>query len=498
MGKTTKDHDLQKNRLLLPANLALKKTPPQSESPPSASRKTVTKSACLSCQKRKTKCSGERPACAKCISFNISCSYETDLANETHAQSRKRKYDELQAMNITYKEIYDFIQNSSRPQAEEVLKRIRSGIGAEPILSQIKGRNLSPHSPPCFQRLLSWRQCRPSLNQEMATDELDQSTILTLPPQPLDAYKTDANEDTWTQIGWTKAHIRHLIDAIFPWDYLPFSLLCYDLFMQSFYSDSAQFCSPALVCAILALASRVVNEDKDDLEILPSGWIGSRTFFKKATAALQEGLSDSLPDIQAVGILSLYHLRCGKEAEAQDCAESFHRRVVELCKHGFSLGDDDEQYLAVRDTTYCGAVSLSRILLLSTGQAFNLSSATLEMHTSIAEKLSILETSNKDVGHAYREYSDKEGGNNGKPRNNMAAFTTVGNQSHLHNLQFVSGLIFQLTEWVYDFITSAPSSTPNVSNTARVFYQKCLDWYEAFFTYAESDFGRTPFVLFTQ
>lgn len=382
------DNNRQRLRPLLPARPEEHRF---SSPTPSSSQNRVTKSACLACQKRKSRvgwwlhaeflltlwsfakliylqCSGERPSCARCISRGASCFYDTAMPDETHNQALKRKYDEVQAMNITYKAIYGFLQAAPEADSKEVFKRIRSGIDAETITRQIREGNIllqavrlleESASPPCFQQLRSWKLCHPALSDNISLYE-DQSTILTLPPRPLDAYRSLSAEDAWTQIGWTKAHVHHLIDAILTWDYLPFSLLCYDNFLQSFYGNSTRFCSSALVYAILAMASRLVNENNDDLEVLPSGWVGSKIFCDKAKSKLQQGSSKALPDIQAIGILSLYHLRCGQEARAQECAETFVTKISDLCKNEPLMSKGEEQYARVRNITYCGAVSLSR------------------------------------------------------------------------------------------------------------------------------------------
>ena len=61
--------------------------------------------------------------------------------------------------------------------------------------------------------------------------------------------------------------------------------------------------------AILALASRIVNENNDESEILPSGWLGSKVLFDEAKAIVQgRGPFKDLPDIQAPGLLSLYEV----------------------------------------------------------------------------------------------------------------------------------------------------------------------------------------------
>jgi hypothetical protein len=295
------------------------------------------------------------------------------MSGETHSQAIKRRYDELQVAHASYQDIYLYLQSSPEEEALEVFKQIRRGFDAAAMLHQIRQGSLSmtqpgaaaegqPADPPCFRQLLSWRLCRPSpKNNKALALEPDQSTILTLPPRPLDAYKSHSHTDTWTKISWTKAHIHHLVDVILTWDYLPLSLLSLNDFLQSFYTNSTKSCSTALVCALLALAARLVNEDQDDAEILPSGWIGSNTFYKEAQEALQKApAGDRLPDIQAVGVLSIYRLRCGQETDALDYAESCFTKITDLRNHGQSKDKSKDQQARARDITYLAAVSLRR------------------------------------------------------------------------------------------------------------------------------------------
>lgn len=333
-----------------------------------------------------SQCSGQRPTCTKCNSRGIVCVYSTDLLDETHTQSIKRRYDELQATHSSCQEVYLYLQSASVDEAAEVLKRIRGGLNANTMLTQIREGRLSRLSantkdksarPPCFQQMLSWRLCHPNPKVKNAfASQLDQSTTLTLPPRPLDAYNFQSHRDTWTQTGWTKAHIQHLIDTVLVWDYLPISLLSYDHFLQSFYDGSITFCSSALVCALLALASRLVNEDKDEREILPTGWVGSMTFYKEAQAELEKPPTrNRLPDTQAIGVLSLYRLRCGEEAEALDYVESCFSQISGL-RNKHSEDKRKDQCAMVQDATYCAALSLCRYvdINLNTGMKVLLTS----------------------------------------------------------------------------------------------------------------------------
>ncbi|KPM39394.1 hypothetical protein AK830_g7157 [Neonectria ditissima] len=356
------------------------------------------------------------------------------------------------------------------------------GIGSSPISSQKGILRREPVGLSCFDHLHSWRQFRPSLNdRNLPSGAAEQSTILSLPPIPVDAYNSDSHKaDIWTRTGWTRAHLRHLFDALTTWDYLPFSLLCKDRFLEDYQSGSSQFCSSALVHAVLALASRLINENDDDSRLLPSGWLGSKIFFDEAEAILQaRGKLDNLPDIQALGVLSLYQIRCGREVEALELAEAFVASITDFCQREPLMDEEEEEYYRARATTYCGAVSLIRILHLTTGQLFNTPSHKLQEDSLTLDEASRSSRGNSQVRCSTEPYLAVDA--RGLPK---------------CDLQMVTAKMFQLTEWVHKFITSAQSAPGIASNDLVAVYTKCLDWYEGLFALVDRDGSRTPFMLF--
>jgi hypothetical protein len=230
--------------------------------------------------------------------------------------------------------------------------------GQSPFSQQSTLLTSRPDDPPtCFDQLLTWRSCRPN----PSTIDAVTPPPLSLPPLPLDAYTAHSRQlDTWTRTGWTRAHVRHLIDALRTWDYLPFCLFCEDLFLRDYDNGATSFCSSALVHAILALSTRLINESSDESALLPSGWLSSQVLFDEARTKLADDSAMSLSNIQALGILALYRLRCGQEAEAREFAGSFAARITHFCQ--LPLPDDEtrEDFSKARIITYCGAVSLLR------------------------------------------------------------------------------------------------------------------------------------------
>lgn len=172
---------------------------------------------------------------------------------------------------------------------------------------------------------------------------------------------TNLEEAPWMGPDVTKAWVRQLIDSLATWDHLPFCLLYKDVFLRDFDSGSRRYCSPALVKALLALATQVIIENNDEVGLPLRGCSESKLYFKDAeVAAKMYGVPTSLPDIQALGLLSLYQVGCGFEIESLELAETFVIGMSKLCARNSSKGDEPANYTGICSASYCGAVYLIR------------------------------------------------------------------------------------------------------------------------------------------
>ncbi|KJZ70842.1 hypothetical protein HIM_09756 [Hirsutella minnesotensis 3608] len=217
----------------------------------------------------------------------------------------------------------------------------------------------------CFCRLRPWNisdhmfDLRRTTKASITLSMHGLPTPVSLPPYAKGALETSHTND-WTYTDLTKSDVRMMIDALRTWDYLPFCLICEELFFESFDAGFGQFSSKALVDSLLALAIRVLIEDGNDAMNLAVDCPGSRSFSNSVESAL--GASErlvTLPDIQALGILALYQLTCGNESGALSRAQSCMRSISDLCVEQASR-DSDEMYTRSRTTTYCAAMSLVR------------------------------------------------------------------------------------------------------------------------------------------
>lgn len=194
---------------------------------------------------------------------------------------------------------------------------------------------------------------------------------------------------SWTRTGWSVDTIRTHLESLLTWDYLPFCFLCKDPFLQDFASGEGCYCSPALVNSLLALSTRIVdkhqqahpqNDEQESKNHLisaaergspSSSCPDSQALFDEADALISGHCQPgSLPDIQALGMLALYQVGCGHEAEARELAEAFAAAITELClEQPVAADSQDKQYALVRATTYCGAISLVRYVVLAHSSA---------------------------------------------------------------------------------------------------------------------------------
>ncbi|PHH91331.1 hypothetical protein CDD83_902 [Cordyceps sp. RAO-2017] len=297
----------------------------------------------------------------------------------------------------------------------------------------------------------------------------------------------DSNQlqvDRWTRTGWTMSSVQQLIETLLTWDYLPCCLMCKEPFLWDYQAGLNRFCSPALVNALLALATCVVHENGEKVES-PAAWSSSKAFYDEAEALLHGAgpSSNNLPDIQALGILSLYKLSCGYEAESLELAETFAARISYLCMQGPLLGVEGEEYARVRATAYCGAISLVRILRLLTIEVFGPSTS----HISPDDSIFLDQPACKTQGKPGDQYGNAP----------VPSIAIDARNPQINDLQLIPARIFQLTEWVYKLLSAVNSSKRQLDlGRVRAVYTKCLGWYDQFFSLLTADGCETPFMLF--
>ncbi|CAD0090996.1 unnamed protein product, partial [Aureobasidium vineae] len=109
-------------------------------------KRQLVKAACQSCQKRKVKCSGERPMCMLCQQRGQSCVYDLE-AGISRVEGVRRRNKELGERNSDYELVYNALHTTPELEAFEHLRRLRECPDVETY-----ARTLRKSRPPSRKR----------------------------------------------------------------------------------------------------------------------------------------------------------------------------------------------------------------------------------------------------------------------------------------------------------------------------------------------------------
>ncbi|KAF4587930.1 nitrate assimilation regulatory protein nirA [Ophiocordyceps camponoti-floridani] len=170
--------------------------------------------------------------------------------------------------------------------------------------------------------------------------------------------------DPMGRTSWHIPYITRLLDQLAICDPIPFCLVDRDLFLSDLSSGHTRYSSPALANILVALGTRIVlGSDAEADACYEVAWAALRCSPSSISTAC------SLADGQALGVLALYLLVVGREAEAWEMAGGFVTAMARLRGRKSCLVSDydggDEQYNGVVATSHCGALFLARILRMS-------------------------------------------------------------------------------------------------------------------------------------
>lgn len=138
-----------------------------------------------------------------------------------------------------------------------------------------------------------------------------------------------AGSGTWTTVTPNRAIVNHLVQLFFSWEFPLFTMLSQDHFLRDFYGGGRQFCSPALVNAIASVATRHLESDQVQDELGETYLLGERFFRESRKLLVSESQTTALSSIQALALLALREMSCGRELEAQAlCLQACRRLTV--------------------------------------------------------------------------------------------------------------------------------------------------------------------------
>lgn len=172
---------------------------------------------------------------------------------------------------------------------------------------------------------------------------------------------TNIAPGSWTDITDDVDLVHHLLALFFCWEYPTFVSLSREHFISDFRNGINRYCSPILVNAILALGCRFSNHAFG--RSMPEDPLSAGDLFFHETNRLikSEPNLHSLPIIQALGLMSLREISCGRQANAHYLAGQAVRLTFEMGLHDPREGKFTRDDLIVRSATFWGVYALDNI-----------------------------------------------------------------------------------------------------------------------------------------
>lgn len=99
-------------------------------------RANCVRAACLPCQKRKAKCSGERPTCEACTARDLSCSWDS-TDGLTRTADLKRRIQEAEERVATVNAFINILRHGTDRDATMLLARLRLGASVDDLVASL-------------------------------------------------------------------------------------------------------------------------------------------------------------------------------------------------------------------------------------------------------------------------------------------------------------------------------------------------------------------------
>lgn len=168
---------------------------------------------------------------------------------------------------------------------------------------------------------------------------------------------------SWTSVTSDKALVEHLMALYFCWEYPTFASLNKEHFLEDYRTGNQRYCSSLLINAILALGCRFSDQVQSQLNTQDSDSAGDK-FFAEAKRLLDaETDRHVLTTIQALGLLSIREVSCGRSSESLFYSGQSIRLAIEMGLHHEPENEesaDAQEDNAVQSATFWGAFSLDQ------------------------------------------------------------------------------------------------------------------------------------------
>ncbi|KAL4996014.1 hypothetical protein BDV10DRAFT_173252 [Aspergillus recurvatus] len=258
-----------------------------------ALRHTRSSRACANCQKKKTKCDGQKPTCSFCLRLGAACTY-----TKSKRESQQLQVQSLEKRLIAYESLLrEIVSQSSQGNRQSIHDAIRGHFQASPDFFSTL---LSAH-PLLDQQIPSPRPGLSLGRMHQAWQSNERSNALTLFQQPPIEV---ASIQHWTSLVDNDV-ASHLLSFYFTWENPTWQLIDQTLFLHDLEHRRTGFCSSLLVhtllffgCSFSYNLDRITDRREEKV-------LGEKLYAAVQRLWLQERDNTDLPTVQSSILIGL-------------------------------------------------------------------------------------------------------------------------------------------------------------------------------------------------
>ena len=256
------------------------------------------------------------------------------------------------------------IRSSSDSEVADIVQQIRADENLEAIADSLKKNMLLPirsdsHS---LEGDLSDIIGKSLLSRSGETRHFGHTSSLGLVSheegQPI---RNLIPSEAWTRVTRDAALVGHLMGLYFCWQHPVFVLLSKECFLHDMSKGRTKYCSPLLVNALLSVACGL--SDYPELRTDPNdSKTAGDSFYAEAKRLLFDDEHSSLTTVQALALMGLREVSCGRDSSGFHLMGRCMRMAIELGLHLATVSSETSALslteIEVRKITFWGIFTL--------------------------------------------------------------------------------------------------------------------------------------------
>lgn len=295
--------------------------------------------------------------------YHTECVYDVD-SDHRRKGALKRDIETLRERNGALGIIVASIRSSSDSEVADIVQQIRADENLDTIADSLRKNVLLPrrsdsHS---LEGDLSDLIGKAFVSKSGETRNFGHTSSLGLVShEEVHPIRNIMPSEAWTQVTRDAALVGHLMGLYFCWQHPVFVLLSKECFLHDMSKGRTKYCSPLLVNALLSVACGL--SDRPELRTDPDDpKTAGDSFYAEAKRLLFEDEHSSLTTVQALALMGLREVSCGRDSSGFHLMGRCMRMAIELGLHLTPVSSEDSALppteIEVRKITFWGCFTL--------------------------------------------------------------------------------------------------------------------------------------------